>query len=794
MLRNYFKILIRNLVKNKAFSIINILGLTIGMASAILIILWIQQEYSVDKFHEKGDRLYAVYNREDDGTKKWVNNSTPRILGKTLMTDFPEVEAVTRHNGINRLFSVGENKLNAYGIIVDSTFLNMFSFKLLEGEVKNALNNPKNIVLTESFAKTLFGKKNAMGQTIKIDTASQFTVSGILKDLPNNTDFSFKYLLPISYAKTLGWENDKWGNNSTTTYLLLKEGVSATAFEDKIKNITKDNTKNEPTPLSAEVFLHPLEKLHLYNKNVNGYLEGGEIKKVRMFSVIAGFILLIACINFMNLSTAKSEKRAKEVGIRKVVGVRKNGLILQFIFESLFLATLSFLIALVIAYLVMPFYNNLINSKLSIPVDEPYFWLFSAVFIVFTGLLAGSYPAFYLSSFNPVKVLKGTFQTGKNTINARKILVVVQFTFAITLIISTVIIYNQIRYGLDREVGYDRSQLIYIPLSGKSKEQYQTIKNELLNSGAVTSMTKNSSPITQRWSDQWALEWDGSTKEDAQTSFITMGSDADLVKTMGLQLVQGRDIDIDKFPSDSNAMLINESALKAMHLKDPVGKLIYHVGYREYYYKIVGVVKDFVLESPFMDQVNPVMIMGPIAYFPKTAHLKLSDRYDTKTSLGKIEAIFKKFKPDYPFEFTFVDESFALKFASTERTAKLVTLFSSLTILISCLGLFGLAAYMAENRTKEIGIRKVLGASAFQLSRLLTKEFLILIGIAFLIASPIAWYIMNQWMKDYSYNSGISWWVFALTGVFATLITLLTIGWQTVKAALTNPVKSLRNE
>ncbi len=794
MIRNYFKILFRSLAKNKAFSFINIIGLTIGMAAALLIILWIQREYSMDKFHEKSERLYVIYNRDTDGKKTWVNNNTQMVLSKTLKTDYPEVEAVTMYNGSSNLITNGDRKLKGYGAVVDSVFLEMFSFPLLQGNSKAALKNPYDIVLTESFAKSLFGNQNAMGKTLTIDSASQFTVTGILKDLPNNTKFSFKYLLPRSYKAQINPENDSWGSFSTTSYVLLKPGASSAKVDQKIKNLAKNNTKDKGLPITAEPFLHRIDKKYLYNKDINGYLVGGEINKIRLFSVIAGFILLIACINFMNLSTAKSEKRAKEVGIRKVVGVTKTGLILQFIFESLFLSFLSFVLAMLIVYLTIPHYNQLVGGKLIVPIQDPSFWLFSIGFILFTGLLAGSYPAFFLSSFNPIKVLKGTYKSARNTVSARKVLVVLQFTFAMILIISTIIIYNQIRYGLDRETGYDREQLIYIPIEGKIRSNYDLIKQEILSTGAVSTMTKSLSPITERWSDQWGLEWDGSNTQDGQLTFIKFGTDADLVKTMGLKIIEGRDIDVNKFPTDTSAVLLNESAIKAMGIKDPIGKLMNHIGYKEENYKIVGIVKDFVFESPFMDKIQPMMICGPRAYYATTLHMKLSEQFDTKASLGKIEEVLKKLNPDYEFNYTFVDESYAWKFASVERTAKLVTLFAILTILISCLGLFGLAAYLAENRTKEIGIRKVLGASVLQVTGLLSREFLILISISFMIASPIAWYAMNIWLADYSYTPGISWWVFVLTGVLALIITFLTISWQSIKAAIANPVTSLRNE
>ncbi|WP_312138290.1 ABC transporter permease [Sphingobacterium sp.] len=794
MIRNYFKILARNLAKNKAFSLINIIGLSIGMAAAILITLWIQREYSMDKFHEKSDRLYVVYNRDTDGIETWVNNNTQKVLTKTLQSDYPEVEAATIYNGSSNLFTIADKKIKGYGAVVDSVFLNMFSFPVLEGDANTALVNPSDIVLTASFAKTLFGNENPVGKTLTVDSASQFTVTAVLQDLPNNTKFGFKYLIPRSYAKRINPEDDSWGSFSTTSYVLLKEGASQTAFESKIKNLAKDNTKSAGLPITAEPFLHRIDKKYLYNKDVNGQLVAGEINKIRMFTAIAGFILLIACINFMNLSTAKSEKRAKEVGIRKVVGVTKTGLIAQFIFESVFLSFLSFIIALGMVYLAIPYYSQLVGGKLIVPIHEPGFWIFSIAFILFTGLLAGSYPAFFLSSFNPVKVLKGTFKSARSAISARKVLVVIQFTFAITLIISTIIIYNQIRYALDRDAGYDREQLIAVPIEGKIRSNYDLIKNEILNTGAVSSMTKSLSPITQRWSDQWGLEWDGSTKQDEQTVFVKFGTDADFAKTMGLKILEGRDIDVNKFPTDTSAILLNEAAIKAMRIKDPIGKLITHVGYKEANYKIVGIVNDFVFESPFVDKIEPMMICGPRAYYATTIHMKLSDRFETKASLTKIEQVLKKLNPDYEFVYDFTDEDYAYKVASAERTGKLVTLFAGLTILISCLGLFGLAAYMAENRTKEIGIRKVLGASVLQVTSLLSKEFIVLVSIAFLIASPIAWYAMNNWLADYSYRTGISWWVFAITGGLAVLITILTVSWQSIKAAIANPVSSLRDE
>lgn len=794
MIKNYFKVTFRNLTRNKGYTFINILGLSIGMAAAMLIGLWIQNELSIERFHEKGDRIYVMYNRDKmpDG-EMWAWSTTPKILGPTLQSDYAEVEAFSRHNSSNFLFTVDDKKLKADGSFVDSAFLDMFSFPLIKGNPKQALSEAYNIVLTEDFAKTLFGNEEAMGKTVLIDSIHHFTVTGILRNLPNNTLFSFKYLIPWKYMDVLDWNDTSWGNNSVRTYTLLKEGSSQKAFDDKIRTIKMEHTKDASMPSTHEVFTQLLNRYYLYGKSENGKLVAGNLVTVRMFTILACFILLIACINFMNLSTARSEKRAKEVGIRKVVGVRRQGLIMQFLGESVLLSFISFFIALGIVALSLPGFSQLVRKELYIPIQEPLFWLSCLGFVLFTGTLAGSYPAFYLSSFNPVKVLKGTFKKVNAALTPRKVLVTIQFTFAIILIISTIVISDQIRYGLEREVGYDRDQLIFVPNEGNLGKHYDAIKHDLLSRGAVTSMSTNNSPITQRWSDSWGFQWEGSTEADERTGFLRLGSDADFIKTMGLELVGGRDIDIKRFPTDSSAMLINEAAVKAMRLDDPIGKRVNWKGSTDYMH-IVGVIKDFIVESPFQSKIEPLMVNGPGGYWPSTVHFRLNAASSTRANLDQIEQVLKKYNPDYPFEYNFADEDYALKFSRFERTYKLVILFAGLTIFISCLGLFGLATYMAESRTKEIGVRKVLGASVFNIARLLSKEFLLLVFVAFIIASPIAWYFMHKWLEDYSYRISVEWWIFVLTGVISAVITVVTVSFQSIKAAMANPVDSLRDE
>ena len=795
MLKNYLKTTFRNFARNKGYTAINILGLSIGIAAAVLILLWIQNEMSMDRFHEKGDRTYVLYNRNQQSNGNiaaW--DVTPRILGPTLKADYPEVEAYSRLSRTESVFTVDDKNIKSTGQFVDADFLSMFSFPMMQGDSEQALSDTYNIVLTKRLAKALFGDNEAIGKTVVLDSKQPLLVTGILEDLPNHTQFSFNYLLSMKYSDVLeGGEDTNWGNNSTKTYVMLKEGTSQPVFDEKIKNVKKDYTKADIFPSTHEVFTHSLNDYYLYNKSENGRMVAGNLVTVRLFGVIATLILLIACINFMNLSTARSEKRAKEVGIRKVVGGARKGLIMQFLGESMLLSLISLVIALVTVALVLPYFNQLVQKELSIPVQNPLFWLFGLLFVLFTGLVAGSYPAFYLSSFNPVKVLKGTFRQAKSALTPRKVLVTIQFTFAIVLLIATIVISNQIRFVTEREAGYDREQLIYLDYDVALPKHIESVRHELENQGSILSMTVTSSPITQVWSLGGGYEWEGSNESEEGVDFVRIGANADFVKTMGIELVAGRDIDVRKFPSDSTAMLITETAAKAMNMDNPVGKRMNYKGSTEYM-PIVGVIKDFIIESPFQAKIRPLLVQGPKLSWESFVHLRLNPANSIRDNLNTIERVLKKYNPNVPFGYTFVDEAYAQKFSRAERTYKLVILFAGLTIFISCLGLFGLATYMAESRIKEIGVRKVLGASVFQITRLLSKEFLALMLLAFVIASPIAWYVMNKWLEDYSYKIGISWGIFAFAVCITTLITLSTVSWQAIRAAMANPVDSLRDE
>ena len=789
MFKNFLKIACRNFLRNKSFSSINIIGLAIGMASAILIFLWIQNEYSHDKFHANSDRLYIAHNRDIFNGELHAWSQTSKPLAPALKQEFPEVEDAARMmDGLNFLFTINDTKLNVNGSFTDSGFLHMFSFPLISGNPNTALSSVNQIVITEKLSKKLFGKENAMGKVIKIDSTDLFTVSGVLKDLPNNTQFTFEYLLPWSYMKKICWDDNSWGNNSIKTYILLKTGVSQSSFDKKIKYVTISHTKND-VKATTQVFTHLFSDSWLYSRAENGVYVGGRIERVKLFSIIAGFILLIACINFMNLSTARSEKRAKEVGIRKTIGAEKSSLIFHFIGESIFLSFFSGVLALIIVVCFLTPFNKLVNKELFLDFTNPLFWLCFIGFIAFTGLIAGSYPAFYLSSYQPVKVLKGTFKTNNVIINPRKVLVVIQFTFAIALIICTLIIQHQIEYAQARDVGYTRNNLIYTELQGDIGKNYDLIKNDLINKGAAVSVNKSMNPITQRYSDGWGFSWPGSMGEDDKVDFIRMATDADFIKTMGVSLIEGRDIDINKYPGDSTALLINETAKKVMRLREPLGAIVKGDGHD---WKIVGVVKDFIFESPY-EKVNQLFVMGPKSWF-NVMHIKLNQKNSTKENLVIVEQVFKQYNPQYPFVYNFVDKEYEIKFDDEKRIGSLAGLFSGLTIFISCLGLFGLATYMAENRIKEIGVRKVLGASVLSITSLLSKDFLKLVIISFCIACPFAWLAMNKWLEEFSFRITIEWWVFIITGILSILIAISTVSFQAIKAAIANPVKSLRTE
>jgi putative ABC transport system permease protein len=786
MIKNFLVIAWRNLLRKKSFSFINITGLSIGMASAVLILLWIQDEVSFDKFHEKKDRLYQVWNRytNDGSTGTW--NNTPKIMASALQQDYPEIEKVARVNFFPPvLISKGEKRIYGRGRLVDSSFLQLFTFPVVKGNLNTALFDAYSIALTETLAKKIFRDEEPMGKTIKVDNKDNFTVTAILKDVPENSEIQFEFLASWAYMRLKGWDDTNWGNNSIATYVLLKSTSSLASIEPKLKTLRRKYDKDDP---KIETFLYPFTRQHLHGTFENGKESGGRIELVRLFGIIAALILLVACINFMNLSTARSEKRAKEVGIRKVVGAQKKSLIGQFLGESILLSFIAGGLALCLVMLTLPAFNTLVEKKLVIDFSNPLFWIAALIFVFITGILAGSYPAAYLSSFRPVTVLKGTFKATNALVTPRKVLVVGQFAFAIILIISTVIVRQQIQNAQDRQAGYSKDNLVYHFMEGDVEKNYELIKNELISSGTVTSISRTSAPITEGWSNTWGLEWPGKDPKD-KTLFNRFFADDAIAKTAGLQLVAGRDLDLKNFITDSSAMLLNESAVKHMGLKNPIGQILKDNGQD---WHVVGVVKDFILQSPYQP-MEPMFIGGAKGWF-SVIHMKLNAKNTTANNVASLKKIFAKYNPEYELNYRFADEEYEKKFNDEKRTGTLASLFALLTILISCLGLFGLSTYMAENRIKEIGIRKVLGASVGNITTLLSKDFLRLVLIAFVIALPVAWWAMYTWLQSYPYRISIQWWVFALAGLGAMLIALFTVSFQSIKAGLTNPVKSLRTE
>lgn len=789
MIKNYFKIAWRNLWKNKGLSFINISGLAIGMAFAMLIGLWIQYETSFDSFHKNRDRIALVQKHTLFNDNKNTQESTPLPLYYELKSNYPEVKRVTRIDfGDQHSLVVGNNKFNKQGRYVDPDFLGMFSFPLIKGDSKTALNDPNSIIITESLATALFGNDNPVGKIIKLDNQFDVQVTAVAKDVSKNSTIQFDYLAPYEFGVQASEfvRNNKtnWGNNFLMNIVELKEGVSMEAFSKKIGplNVQRDNRIKNQT-----LFLHPLSKWHLYNEYKNWVNVGGKIEYVRLFGIIGLFVLLIACINFMNLSTARSEKRSREVGIRKAVGLRRGQLIIQFISESMFTTFLAFFVSLGIIQLVLPYLKNLGFENIQFDFSNGVLLVFVFLVCIVTGIIAGSYPAFYLSSFLPVRVLKGMFKQGKGSVAFRKVLVVSQFAISIGLIISTIIVFQQINHAKNRSLGYNPDNLVSINASDDLTKNYAVLKQDLLNTGYFESVAKASQPMTRiynRWSD---FSWEGKDP-NSDIALDALMTEWDFEKTAGLKFKQGRAFSI-QHKTDSNAVILNEEALKVIGYKDPIGKTMTSGGR---VITIVGIVENVLIDNPFKP-VYPLAILFN-ANVANNIFLRLKPTADLKKALAASQPIFDKHNPSFPFEYNFVDEEFDKKFTTENQVGKLASIFAALAIFISCLGLFGLAMFMAERRTKEIGIRKVLGASIINLWVLLSKEFVFLVALGCLIASPLAFLLTKNWLQKYEYRIDISWWVFAIAGILAIVIALLTVSAQAIKAAVANPVKSLRTE
>ena len=786
MLKNYLKIAFRNLIKNKLHSVVNITGLALGMAAATLLLLNIRFGLSMDQFHEKKATLYEAYMKGVRNSELGAWDGTAAPLAPALKA-YPEIRNVTRIAGSNLEFGYQDKKIPASGSIVDPAFLSMFSFPLIEGNTQTALTGPNDIVVTQQFAKSLFGNQDPINKVISTPGGDNFTITGVLKDLPVNTQFSFSYLLSWTWLKGPG----SWNVRNVNTYVELAPDANPDAVNQKIADIgdraTGADKSAQQSPNKESIFLYPLTKIYLEGRFENGKPAGGNIDNLKMLGGLALIILLIACINFMNLSTARSEKRAREVGIRKVVGAARRSLIAQFIGESILMAVLAGMIALILVHLTLPYFNTLIKTRLSVPWQDPIFWMAALSFVTLTGILAGSYPAFYLSSFKPIKVLKGVLQNVNALVTPRKILVVVQFVFSIFLINFTVIYQKQIRYELSREIGYAKDDLVFHTLTRDLRKNYAAAKNELIASRAASSVSESSTTVTRNNGTEFGLKWAGMDPK-ATVGFILMMENGDFVQTSGLSLIAGRDIDIDRYPGDTLSCVINESSAKALGFKQPVGQIIQD---DDEHWKIVGVVKDFLVDNP--DQISqPVLIKGAVN--PGYISMRLGKDRPFAENAQRAEDILKKYNPAYITNLQFADKDYEAKFQQARNTATLINTFTLIAIFVSCMGLLGLATYVTENRTREIGIRRVLGASVAGIVNLLTGDFIRLILISILIASPLAWFFMNSFLAHYSYRTTVNGWVPAISGFAALLMALATISIQVIRAALQNPVKNLRTD
>ena len=796
MIKNYFKIAWRHLFKNKRYTVINIGGLSVGITVVILIALWVHDEVTYDQNHTNYDTIAQVLVHKTANGVTRTRPVMPYPLGNELRNVYgSNFDYVVMSSYLDQnILSVGEKTLSKHGGFMEPDALKMLSLTMIGGNW-DALKDPNAIVISQTAATAFFGTKNPIGQAIKINNKSTVTVKGVFDDLPANAQFGELEFIATweLYTTSNDWvriarDNNLWDNNSYQLYVQIAKGTTMEGVSTKIKKTIYDNLPNYDRRNNPELFLFPMKDWHLKANWKDGVNIGGFIQYVWLFGIIGVFVLFLACINFMNLSTAQSEKRAKEVGIRKSIGSSRKQLIHQFLSESFLVVLLAFVLALIFLVLALPAFNELANKQLPLPFANIYFWGISVLFVVVTSLFAGSYPALYLSSFRPVKVLKGVFKTARSAATFRKALVVTQFTVSVVLAIGTIIIFKQIEHSKKRSIGYEKDELIMISKTTEDYEgKYNFLRNELKNSGAVSEMSESSSPLTGLWNSNGGFEWEGKDP-DFLTNIFTVFISHDYGKTIGWNLIEGRDFSRG-FATDSLAFVLNEAAVAYMGLGNPVGKTI---KWNNQKHQVIGVTEDILAISPFQP-TSPTVFM--IKYDNTNwIELKLNAKMGIAESLATVETVFTKNFPNVPFEYQFVDDAFAKKFVAVERIGKLSGVFAFLAIFISCLGLFGLTSFVAEQRTKEIGVRKVLGATLYDLWQLLSKDFMMMILVSCAIATPIAYYFMAQWLEKYEYRIEISWPIFVWTFVGALLVTVITVSFQTLKAANANPVESLRME
>src|SRR5215831_14322862 len=784
MLKNYLLVAIRNLRRNKVFSIINILGLALGMACSLFILLWVQDEKRVDAFHKKGNRLYLVYERQFYDGKIESGDYTPGLLPDEMKKVLPEIEY---SSGLawdeSNTFQAGEKIMKENGNHASADFFKMFSFPLLQGNAETALNTPISLAISRKMAVDFFGSPEAaIGKTLRLNNERDFKVTAVFEKLPENSSFQFDYIINWrAFLDVNKWATE-WGNNGPKTLLALRADANPALFEKKITKFLDNYNKEQNAGFYIQLGLQKFEDHYLHSEFKNGKPEGGRIGYAKLFSLVAIFILVIACINFMNLTTARSVKRAKEIGIRKVVGAVRPALMRQFIGEAILLSFLSVIVALLIVLILLPTFNSITVKQIAFPYSNPTFWLGIIGLAVVTGIISGSYPALFLSGFNPVGVLKGTLKIKAGNAWFRRSLVVFQFILSIVLIIGTIIISKQVDYMETVNLGYDKENLIYIPIEGELKNSYAMFKEQATTLPGVQSVTRISQTPTQIENGTGGVDWDG--KDETTTPMFTNASVGyDFIKTMKLTVQDGRDYS-KEYPTDSVAYILNESAVKKIGYKNPLGRRLTMWQKKG---TIIAVVKDFHFNS-LHEPIQPLIIrMGENDNWGSI--LVRTQPGKTKEALSNMEKLCKQLNPKFPFTYQFSDQEYQKLYKSEETVHQLSQYFAFLGIFISCLGLLGLAMFTAQQRIKEIGIRKVLGASISSIFTLLSREFMIYVLIAFLIATPLAWLAMDGWLRNYAYRINIGWWVFLTAGITAILIALFTVSFQAIKASVANPIK-----
>ena len=809
MLKNYLKIALRNLWKNKGFSAINIIGLSVGLATCLLIMLYVMDELSYDKYNEKADRIYRVDGDIQFGGNHFILAVAPEPMGPTLRKDFPQVEQYVRFRNYGGfLVKKGNENLQEDKVVyTDSTLFNVFTLPMIAGNAKTALKDPKSVVITERIAKKYFNTTdNVVGKTLTINDTGNLKITGVIKNVPTQSHFNFDLFVSMN-GSLQSWEVNNWVSNNENTYIVLKKGADPKALEAQfdamvekyvgpqvisLLNIKMDEFKKSGN--YDRYILTPLTSIHLYSDKVAELGANGSIQYVYIFSAIAIFILLIACVNFMNLSTARSSNRAKEVGVRKVLGSLRNNLIAQFLTESILISFIALVLALLLAWALLPYFNQIANKEIGIGLFSKS-WLLPSliVLMLLVGLLAGSYPAFYLSSFQPIVVLKGKLAGGFRRSWLRSSLVVFQFWISIVLIIGTMVIYNQLNYIQNKKLGFDRKQVLVLQNTDPLGSQAKAFKDEMLKIPGVQSATMTGYLPTSDWRSDSPLFPDASLDQKRAVSTQTWTVDENYIPTLGMEMAKGRNFS-KQFLTDSSGIIINEAAAKLLGFTDPINKPLYYLNDIKTKdiktYHIIGVVKDFNYNS--LRQT-----VTPLALFLGNQTGKIALKINTTNIKGLIAQIENKWRAmvaGQPFSYSFMDEQFNNIYRAEQRISQISVTFAILAILIACLGLFGLVTYAAEQRIKEIGIRKVLGASVVNLVSMLSKDFLKLVTISALIAFPFAYWAMNKWLQDFAYRISISWWVFAVAGFAALAIALMTVSFQAIKAAIANPVKSLRTE